>query len=242
MTATLVHSVERLNWRAVRYTDDHFDTEWEGFVLVPGARRLRSFPSADEADAFCRQQEEAMRSKVNPFTCGGPALHYQSSFDDDRLYGWLLDSGLDPPERDGRIDWRVWYDGSAPAMNAIQREAVWSALDRVRFFRVVMRPPGRSVYVVTRREWEYNDEWYQTYEVEGKPIEAYSTWERAEAARQRWERNEQRNWDRTSLEVTNLRWAALQPGDPLLARRDELFAGEDEDRLFYEVIEVELGG
>src|SRR4051794_14401498 len=96
-TGPVVYCVERLAWRAVRHLDESYEAEWEGFVQLPGARRLRSFATAEEADAFCKEQEQATRSKVNPFACGGPALHYQSRFDDGRLRDWLLDAGLEPP-------------------------------------------------------------------------------------------------------------------------------------------------
>jgi hypothetical protein len=232
------YAVERLEWRAVRYVGQAFETEWEGFVLLPGARRLCSFPTAEEADAFCREQEEAMRAKVNPFTCGGPALHYQSHLDAGRLRDWLLDAGLEPPHGE-RIDWRAWYDGAS--LDAAGRAAVWQALDRIRFYRVVERPSVKTAYVVMRREWDYNDEWYYPVSDDGKPIEAYSTREKAEAARQRWERNERAQWERGELEVNPLRWARLQPGDPLPARRGgDAFAEESDDRLFYEVVEVDV--
>ena len=45
------------------------------------------------------EQEAALRARANPFTCGGPALHYQSSLDEDRLNDWLIDHGLTPPGR-----------------------------------------------------------------------------------------------------------------------------------------------
>jgi hypothetical protein len=238
---SLVHTVERLNWRAVRYTDEMFKPQWEGFVRVPGQRRLRSFATAQEADLFCSQQEESIRARVNPFACGGPALHYQTSLDADRLHDWLLDAGIEPPGPGGAVDWRAWWERTAPSLIPMQHAAVWQALDRVRFHQVVERPAGRSVYIITRREWDYNDEWYYPISSDGWPIEAYSTYEKAEAARARWERNERANWDEQDLEVTKIRWARLQPGEPLLPHHQDVFAEPNDDRLFYEVVEVEMG-
>jgi hypothetical protein len=236
----VVYSVERLPWRAVRYLDESYETEWEGFVLLPGGRRLRSFATTEEADTFCKEQEQATRARVNPFACGGPALHYQSHLDDDRLRDWLLDAGLEPPAA-GSIDWRAWYDESAPRMSQAQRDALWQALDKVRFYRVSERPASKTAYVVTRREWDYNDNWFYATSADGKAVEAYSTYEKAEAARQRWERNERGSWGET-LEVNNLLWARLEPGDTLLPRRGgDVFAEDGDDRLFFEVVEVELG-
>jgi hypothetical protein len=244
-----VYTVERLVWRAVRYLDEKFETDWEGFVQLPGARRLRSFDTAEEADAFCKEQEAAIRAKVNPFACGGPALHYQSRFDDGRLRDWLLDAGLEPPAPGAWYDtpgttshWRAWYDEAAPRMTPAQLDALWQALDRVRFYRVTERPPAKTAYVVTRREWDYNDNWYYTTSADGRSIEAYSTYEKAEAARQRWERNERNTWGESSLEVNNILWSRLQPGDTLLPRRGgDVFAEDGDDRLFFEVVEVEVG-
>lgn len=179
-----------------------------------------------------------MRAKVNPFSCGGPALHYQSHLDAGRLRDWLLDAGIDPPPADELIDWHTWYESAQ--FRAPQRAAVWQALDRVRFFRVVERPASaRTAFVVMHREWDYNDEWYFSTEV--KPVEAYSTREKAEAVRQRRERVARQSWEGAGLEVNSLRWAQLRPGDPLPQRRPEQFAQEDEDGLFYEVVEVDLG-
>src|SRR5439155_5288443 len=122
------------------------------------------------------------------------------------------------------------------------RDAVWQALDRVRFHRVVERPAVRTAYVVMRREWDYNDEWYYPLGAEGEPVEAYSTPEKAETARLRLERAERQSWhDEAGMEVNGLRWAQLEPGDALPSRRDQDFAEADDERLFFEVVEVEVG-
>jgi hypothetical protein len=238
-TAPVVYAVERLPWRAVRYLNQSWDVEWEGFVRLPGGRRLRSFDVQEQADAFAREQEAALRAKVNPFSCGGPALHYQSHLDADRLRDWLLDAGIEPPPA-GDADWRTWYDKAAPDMSAAQRDLVWQALDRVRFYRVVERPAAKTAYVLTRHDWDYNDNWYYTT-AEGRAVEAYSTYEKAEAVRQRLEAGERRSWGESAMEVNALLWAKLQPGDALLQRHGDVFAEAGDDRLFYEVVEVDLG-
>jgi len=56
----------------------------------------------------------------------------------------------------------------------------------------------------------------------------------------RMERFERPNWEGPEIEVTPLHWARLQPGDRLPSRRGEKWAKESDDRLFFEVVEVEI--
>jgi hypothetical protein len=163
-SATL-HVVERLNW-----------CPQEDLLLrLPGSTRLQSFADADEADQDRLRREQATRLQVNPFICGGPALHYQTSLDEGRLCDWLLDTGLTPPEpnRKGRRDWPAWWKKSSPAFTAHQRDRVWEGLDRVRFFEVVERAAKPVVYLVVRIGWRYNDEWYEAEQEGGTMFPTY---------------------------------------------------------------------
>ena len=133
---SMIHVLRRRNWR---FAGEHL-------VLLPGHVRLQSFTDADEAEKVCREKDEAIRARVNPFRCGGPTLRNQTSLDADRLHDWALDQGLTPPENDG---WAAWWDEHYPSMDTLQRDAMWKALDRLSFYEVVEQPPqaaGKSSY------------------------------------------------------------------------------------------------
>jgi hypothetical protein len=241
----VLHVVERLNWQKTRRLDWNrpWDdrVEWEGYVLLPGATRLRSFADAEEAGRFCAACEEEVRARANPFACGGPALHYQSSFDEGRL----LDGGLDPPRpgKGGTRDWRKWWARCAGQLTPGQRAHCWQALDKVRFHQVVERPARPTVFVVTRRDWHYNDEWYFVSSEMTQPVEAFSTWEKAERERARREAETVRGFTQEDFsqghEVTALVWARAEPFAPVAD--GDIFARPGEP-LFFEVVEVELAG
>jgi hypothetical protein len=240
-TGSVLHVVERLNWRATRH---HFkwNTEWEGVVQLPGATRLESHADPADAQRACRAAEEEVRGRVNPFACGGPALHYQTSLDEGRLHDWLLDHGVEPPapDEEGNRPWRAWWDAESPSLSPEQRSRVWEALDKVRFHRVVERPARPTAFVVVRRDWDYK-EWMFPLSELGKPVEAYSTREKAERARARREAKAVRGWGEDEYgqyEVTALRGAKSDPFR--LPERGEEFA-EPGEPLFFEVVEVEVG-
>lgn len=72
MSVPQVHVLYRVNWQRSR--GEHGE-----FVLrLPGSTRIRSFDDADEARRECQAREREARSQVNPFLCGGNALHYQT--------------------------------------------------------------------------------------------------------------------------------------------------------------------
>ena len=76
-----VYTLERLNWRPGR----------SGLLALPGADPLRSFADRSAAEAVARDREWEVRRRVNPFTCGGPCLAYQTSFDAARyVHGAVL--------------------------------------------------------------------------------------------------------------------------------------------------------
>jgi hypothetical protein len=242
-TKPIVYVVERLEWRGT-CRGGSWEPEWEGWVQLPGAKRLRSFATLEEADRFCAECEETVRARANPFACGGPALHYQSSFDADRLHDWLVDADITPPRRkkDGSRDWRGWWEKSAGQLTQEQRNHIWKALDKVRFHRVVERPRRATVYLVVRREWQYNDEWYYVVAEGGQALEAYSTWEKAEQARARREEESIGEYGQNESyyaqhEVTELAWARAEPFMPL--PREDIFAQPGEP-LFFDVLEVEM--
>jgi hypothetical protein len=153
-----VYTLERLVWR--RYGD--------GWLTRPGADPVRSFHGRPTAEAAARDLEWDLRRRVNPFACGGPALHYQTSFDAARLFDWCLDHGLDPPGvvADSHT-WSAWWAGHEPQFTDAQRAAVWEVLDRVRFYRVTESEPAEAMHLVALPYFE-NDPipsigWRQQY-------------------------------------------------------------------------------
>lgn len=137
--------VERFNWEPVSAERD------STFRRLPGSVRVACFQDAATAEADCRQCERTARAGVNPFTCGGPALHHLTSLDEGRLRDCLLDAGLDPPEPD--VPWGQWWAEHSPAMTALQQAKVWQALDKVRLFRVV-EGSARLVFAVVEVQKE----------------------------------------------------------------------------------------
>jgi hypothetical protein len=147
-TPAVLFVVQRLNWQ-------RYDT---GLARLPGSTRLRSFKRRANAERDRDQRERAARACVNPFTCGGPALHYQTSLDAGRLHDWLLDAGIEPPAANGgKVDWAGWWQRTHEQLTEAQHDRVWEALDRVRFFEVVERPGRPLGYAVVRINWNYND-------------------------------------------------------------------------------------
>jgi hypothetical protein len=140
-----VYVLERLHWRFAG----------PGWLCLPGADSLATFPDRAAAEAAARDREWAVRRRVNPFRCGGEYLHYQTSFDAARLHDWFLDLGLEPPDpTTASGSWAAAWDRALPQMTDAQRAAGWEVLDRVRFFRVVERPEGRPMHVVALPHFE----------------------------------------------------------------------------------------
>jgi hypothetical protein len=233
-----VFVVERLNWRC--YGD--------GCARLPGTTRLQSFPTYGEAEADRRRREAAAREQINPFLCGGPALHYQTSLDEGRLHDWLIDAGLTPPKlRKGRpVNWAGWWRHAHSELTALQREKVWEALDKIHFFEAVERPQRPVVYVVVQINWRYNDEWFIAEPEGGLGDTAFRDRQAAldhcddcnDVARSAWEGSD------ADLEF-DLSSRRASEGDPLTTappthqQRHADLVGLEEAK-FYEVVEAEL--
>ena len=133
-----------------------------GYHGAPGERRRRlpasypvaSFATHAAAEAERRRLERKARKGVNPFAMGGPALFYQTSLDAGRLNDFLLDHGVKPPARPeaGHAAWLEWWKAKHKGMSAAEREVVWQALDKVRFYEVVERPA--VVYATLEIAWK----------------------------------------------------------------------------------------
>lgn len=164
--------VKRLRW-CPNYSN--------GFHRLPGEVRVASFATIDEADADCRQREEAVRKRVNPFACGH-ALHYQTHLDEPRLRDWLMDHGLDPPKpgKKGKTNWAAWWKEKHKKFSATQRAAVWEALGKVRFFTIAEEPRRPVGYAVVRVNWVYNDENFDADPEGGELLKVFRARDRAE--------------------------------------------------------------
>ncbi len=235
----IVYAVERLNWRR----------SGDCWARLPGTTRLQSFPTFEQAEADRRRREAEARERVNPFLCGGPALSQQTGLDEGRLHDWLLDAGLTPPRpRKGRpADWAAWWRQARGGMTALQREKVWEALDKVRFFEVAERPKRPVAYVVVQIHWRYNDEFFIAEPEGGQGDTAFRDRQAAldhcdecnDIARSAWE-----DADVDLAFDLSLRRAAA--GDPLTTappsyeQRQAGLVGL-EGAAFYEVVEVEVG-
>jgi hypothetical protein len=140
-----VFTLERFVWRQ----------HASGWVGLPGADAVRTFPERAAAELTAREHEWDIRRRVNPFQFGGPALHYQTAFDAARLFDWCLDHGLEPPAitSDSAL-WASWWETYEPSFTALQRAALWDVLDRVRFFRVAETEPAAPMHLVALPHFE----------------------------------------------------------------------------------------
>jgi hypothetical protein len=137
--------LERLNWRPATH----------GWLLLPGTDRLHSFSDRAEAEMTAREREWELRRRINPFRCGGPFLHYQTSLDAARLHDWFLDAGLESPGVVPESEaWAELWDREHRTMSDSQRAAAWEALDRVRFFRVTEGHEARRMFLVAESRFE----------------------------------------------------------------------------------------
>jgi hypothetical protein len=233
-----LYTVQRRNW--VRHdTAVVGDPERKRLIRLPGFVRLASFENEADALAECANLEEQTRRAVNPFACDGDGLHFQTSFDTDRLHDWLLDADITPPEagEKGR-DWLGWWEATRDSLSEMQWLHVWQALDRIVFHEVVSRPRKPVVYVIAQISWLYNDYSFDPRPEGGVPIKAYRSRARAEAERLALELEARDDYDEIErLEVDQL----LDRQQPF--RPCELECPDLEDPsypLHYEVIEVEL--
>jgi hypothetical protein len=209
---------------------------------------LQSFLTFEEAEADRRRREAEAREQVNPFLCGGPALYQQTSLDEGRLHDWLLDAGLTPPRLlKGRpADWAAWWRQSHGEMTALQREKVWDALDKVRFFEVVERPRRPVVYVVVQINWRYNDEFFIAEPEGGLGDTACRDRQAALGYCEQCNDITRSAWTADADPVFDLALRRAAEGDPLTTsppsyvERQANLVGLEGTR-FYEVVEVELG-
>ena len=237
MSTPTIHVLRRRNWR---FAGDYL-------VLLPGRVRLQSFADADEADKECRDKNQAIRARVNPFRCGGPALRNQTSLDADRLHDWALDQGLTPPEGG---DWAAWWDEQSPKLTELQRDGMWKALDRLGFYEVVEQPQRPVVYIAVAINWQYYDNRFVADSEGGVPQFAFRTRQEAEDYVEEANEHQRDNWEDPALAEEpeegrafdmHFRRQSLEDVDSPLRVPSTPNATSDEID-FVEIIEVELEG
>jgi hypothetical protein len=242
-SAKTVFALERLNWR---WCSD------AALMRLPGRTRLRSYARRATALKARAEKEQAVRARANPFLCGGQALHYQTSLAPGLLNDWALDLGLTPPGPAASSKaWAGWWEQQQGAFTPLQRDKMWEALDRLRFYEVVEHPERPVVYVVVRINWAYNDQWFVAEAEGGAPENVFRTRDEAEAYCQECNELSRDFWDETVEEEADddggafdmeHRWQALEPPpDRELARRGKHGLLRLGDAAFCEVVEVEVG-
>jgi hypothetical protein len=171
-SAALHYTVRRMNWRKVV----------DCWVRLPGTTRLTCHADPDSAEHQRSRLEAEARSAINPFLCGR-TLCERTSLDAGRLNDWVLDLGLTPPRatKTKPPNWANWWKRRKSKMTEYQREKMWEALDRLRFYDVVAGPVRPVVYVVLEIRW-YNYGSEYTSDMEGgEPHKVFRTREEAEA-------------------------------------------------------------
>jgi hypothetical protein len=170
-------------------------------------RTLRTTPVAifatfEAAEADRRKREAEKHATENPFEYGGPSLFYQTSLDGPRLHDWLMDAGITPPEKlRGHATWAEWWLLNSRKWSAEQRAHAWAAMDKLRFFTVTERPPGRKAYVIQEVNWRWEDEptLYADYEG-GHVVRAFRSKAAAEAECDRLNEERQSQDDHNGFE------------------------------------------
>jgi hypothetical protein len=223
-------AVRRLAWDKPEHERDYYR-------VLPKATSVAVFATFPEADEDRARRETEARSGVNPFRYGGAALFYQTSFDAPRLHDWLLDGRIEPPSNPtGHLSWARWWEASVAAWGPDPLAHVWQALDKVRFFEVVVQFPVSKVYVVSEINWTWNDEPHLDADTEGgKAVRAFRNRELAlaECDRLNDERRQQSEYQGYFTFDYRYREGKGPSGDgPRLDIRAAVF---------FEVVELEVG-
>jgi hypothetical protein len=122
---------------------------------LPASVPIAELPDAESAAAACRTLDEPPRQLGGPFVWGGPALFYLTSLDSAGLAQQLRQAGITrlPRAAAGYRAWQSWWDREHQRLTQDQRQAVWEALDKVRFGEI-RECPTVSAYVVLQIAWK----------------------------------------------------------------------------------------
>jgi hypothetical protein len=149
-----------------------------------------AFATLEEAIA-CRDQLKRTCRHVNPFGWSGRRLAELTSMKERAFRARISQLKLPAPKDKLWANW--WWRITQQRGSAIrpdQLAALWGTLDRAEPYRIEERDlelpsagPPKTVYVVQRLTWQYNDNWYDLGNDE--PLRAFRDRGRAEAYR--WE-------------------------------------------------------
>jgi hypothetical protein len=121
----------------VRWERDWEDPEWLFCPDPEAGAPVKAFTDPNAAETFRRTLERQARAGRNPFQ-HGHELADLTSLPEGPLRDWLLDAGLTPPNGDlSPVVLSGWWDHHAEGMTELQRDRVWEALERLRFYTVV---------------------------------------------------------------------------------------------------------
>jgi len=101
-----------------------------------------AFTTRDAAEFEADRLECEAREGKNPFFYGR-SLEDRTSMPAGVFRDWLTDAGIDPPLGKRDIDWVRWWATNSGGWTPEQRDKVWHALDRVRFYAVVELSPAK---------------------------------------------------------------------------------------------------
>jgi hypothetical protein len=131
-TGKKVYLVQKVRWERDWENPDWFYCE-DPELGAP----VKAFTDPNAAEAFRRGLERQERANRNPFQ-HGQELSELTSLPEGPLRDWLLDAGLTPPK--AKLNLAVlsgWWGHHEEEMTELQRDKVWEALDRLRFYTVV---------------------------------------------------------------------------------------------------------
>ena len=112
--------------------------------------RVATFPKAEAAFADCAKRLAEFRRTTNPFQLGGPCLFYQTNLPAFAFHDNLLDHGLTPPPTSltANPNYVFWWVKQNRTFTDREREAVWSACDKLKPFEVIEEDDRKAVHVV----------------------------------------------------------------------------------------------
>src|SRR5262245_24290515 len=148
----------------------------------------------------------------------------------------MLDGGIEPPVQPGlHAAWIAWWDATSSDWTDQQREHVWQALDRLRFFDLMEEAPSTKMYLVVEIGWSWNDNPFLDADSEGgAPVGAFRSREKAQAECDR--RNEERRSQGEFRGRTTFDYREREGNPEAIGDWTQLDAHE---AIFFEVLEVE---
>ncbi len=131
-TRKKVHLVQKVRWE-----HNWEDPDWLFCPDPEAGAPVKAFTDRTAAEAFRQGLEREARVGRNPFQ-HGQELSDLTSLPEGPLRDWLLDAGLTPPK--AKLNLTVlsgWWGHHEEELTELQRDKVWEALDRLRFYIVV---------------------------------------------------------------------------------------------------------